>query len=58
MSTLYICSQNDILLNKLLEFYYKGDNLNKMLSIINGTSSISLRIVTGFLQIIQKHCDV
>ena len=48
MSTLYICSQNDILLDKLLEFYYKGDNLNKMLSIINGTSSISLRIVDWF----------
>ena len=43
-----IYSQNDILLNKLLNFYYKDDNLNKMLSIINGTSKISLRIVDWF----------
>ena len=43
-----IHSQNDILLNKLLEFYYKDGNLDKMLSIINGTSKISLRIVDWF----------
>ena len=43
-----ICSQNDILLDKLLEFYYKNDNINKMLSIINGTSKVSLRIVDWF----------
>lgn len=41
-------SQNDVLLNKLLNFYYKDDNLNEMLSIINGTSKISLRIVDWF----------
>lgn len=43
-----IYSQNDVLLNKLLEFYYKDDNLNSMLSIINGTSEVSLRIVDWF----------
>lgn len=43
-----IYSQNDVLLNKLLEFYYKEDNLNSMLSIINGTSEVSLRIVDWF----------
>ena len=43
-----ICSQNDILLTKLLEFYYKDKKLDKMLSIINGTSKISLRIVDWF----------
>ena len=43
-----ICSQNDILLDKLLNFYYKDDNLQKMLTIINGTSPISLRIVDWF----------
>ena len=37
-------SQNDILLNKLMSFYNKNDNLNKMLNIINGNSKISLRI--------------
>ena len=42
--------QNDILLTKLLEYYKKDDNLNmdKMLSIINGESRISLRIVDWF----------
>lgn len=43
-----IYSQNDVLLNKLLDFYYKDDNLNAMLSIINGTSEVSLRIVDWF----------
>ena len=46
MNVLY--SQNDILLNKLMEFYYKDNNLNEMLQIINGTSKISLRIVDWF----------
>ena len=41
-------SQNDILLNKLMSFYNKNDNLNKMLNIINGNSKISLRIVDWF----------
>ena len=43
-----IYSQNDVLLNKLLSFYYQDDNLNIMLSIINGTSKVSLRIVDWF----------
>ena len=46
--SLSICSQNDILLDKLMEFYYQEDRLHKMLSIINGTSKISLRIVDWF----------
>jgi hypothetical protein len=42
--------QNDILLNKLLEYYNKNENvnMNKMLGIINGESRISLRIVDWF----------
>lgn len=43
-----LCSQNDILLNKLMTFYNTNDNLNKMLNIINGNSKISLRIVDWF----------
>jgi hypothetical protein len=43
-----IYSQNDILLNKLLTFYYKDDHIATMLNIINGTSNISLRIVDWF----------
>ena len=40
--------QNDLLLNKLMEYYKKDDNLDKMLKIINGESRISLRIVDWF----------
>ena len=41
-------TQNDLLLNKLLQFYNKNNNLEKMLNIINGKSKISLRIVDWF----------
>jgi hypothetical protein len=41
-------TQNDLLLNKLLQFYDLNDNLDKALNIINGKSSISLRIVDWF----------
>ena len=42
-------TQNDILLNKLLIFYKNTDYFDKMISIINGTSNISLRIVDWFV---------
>ena len=48
MSSQRIYSQNDILLNKLMKFYQEDDNLKRMLSIINGTSKVSLRIVDWF----------
>jgi hypothetical protein len=41
-------SQNDLLLNNLIEFYKNENNLDKMLKIITGESSISLRIVDWF----------
>jgi len=41
-------TQNDLLLNKLLDFYKESDNLDKILQIINGQSKISLRIVDWF----------
>jgi len=41
-------SQNELLLQKLMLFYNNNDNLNKMLTIINGESKISLRIVDWF----------
>ena len=41
-------TQNDLLLNKLLQFYNAHDNLDKALNIINGKSTISLRIVDWF----------
>ena len=41
-------TQNDLLLNTLLEFYKNEDNLNKILKIITGDTKISLRIVDWF----------
>lgn len=41
-------TQNNILLEKLMEFYKRDNNLLTMLNIINGNSSISLRIVDWF----------
>jgi len=47
MTTNY-STQNDLLLQNLLEFYKEGDNMDKMLNIINGKSVISLRIIDWF----------
>jgi hypothetical protein len=41
-------TQNSLLLDNLRAFYIQGDNLETMLSIINGDSEISLRIVDWF----------
>lgn len=41
-------TQNSLLLNNLLQFYKKNNYLELMLSIINGVSPISLRIVDWF----------
>ncbi len=49
MSTLVnYTTQNDLLLDNLLEFYKDEKRLDKMLSIITGESKISLRIVDWF----------
>ena len=42
-------TQNELLINKLLEFYSNIDNLEKMLFIITGKSKISLRIIDWFV---------
>ena len=47
MTTTY-STQNSLLLDKLLKFYDQDNNLDNMLKIINGESSISLRIVDWF----------
>ena len=47
MTTQY-STQNQLLLNKLLKFYNKDNNLSKILSIINGESKISLRLIDWF----------
>lgn len=41
-------TQNSLLLNKLLEYYRVDNNLNKILKIINGESTISLRLIDWF----------
>ena len=42
-------TQNDLLLNKLTEFYNEVDYLETMMRIINGETKISLRIVDWFV---------
>ena len=53
MTTTYTSSsvntQNDLLMKNLMEFYGDRENINKMMSIINGESKISLRIVDWFV---------
>jgi len=41
-------TQNELLLNNLMSFYEKNDNLSKMLKIITGETCISLSIVDWF----------
>ncbi len=44
-------TQNDLLLHKVLRFYHEndGENMDKMLEVINGTTNISLRIMDWFV---------
>ena len=42
-------TQNELLLENLMEFYQNRDHLHKMMFIINGESKISLRIVDWFV---------
>ena len=42
-------TQNNLLLQTLLNFYNKDDNLNKIIPIINGDSKISLRLIDWFV---------
>jgi len=48
MSLVKYNTQNELLLNTLLSFYKKDDNLKKILKIITGETKISLRIVDWF----------
>jgi hypothetical protein len=49
MNNSYCSSQNDLLMENLLEFYKCNENLNRMFKIITGDSKISLRIVDWFV---------
>jgi hypothetical protein len=48
MTTVNYTTQNELLLNNLMEFYKDETNLTRMLKIITGDSKISLRIVDWF----------
>ena len=57
MATVCI-TQNDLILKNLLSFYRTDGNFEKMLPIINGESSISLRIVDWFATNYSKQYSV
>jgi hypothetical protein len=42
-------TQNELLLNNLMSFYNKDNNLQKILPIINGESKLSIRIIDWFV---------
>lgn len=42
-------TQNSLLLGKLMQFYNKDDNINRILPIINGEHKISLRLIDWFV---------
>ena len=44
-----LLTQNEILMKNLIEFYKNKENIDKMITIINGESNISLRIVDWFV---------
>ena len=46
--SLQYTNQNDLLLKNFREYYSDQENMDKMISIINGQSAISLRIVDWF----------
>lgn len=48
MTTATYTTQNDLIMNNLMEFYKNETNLTRMLKIITGESTISLRIVDWF----------
>jgi len=42
-------TQNSLLLGKLMQFYNKDNNINRILPIINGEHKISLRLIDWFV---------
>jgi len=49
MSTRYSTTQNDLLLSSLMNYYVNKENLDKIISVINGEGKISLRIIDWFV---------
>jgi hypothetical protein len=46
--TAQLLSQNDLLLINIMKFYDTSNNMETMLSIVNGVSNVSLRIIDWF----------
>jgi hypothetical protein len=44
-----ICTQNELLMKTMMDFYNKDNNIEKILPIINGESSTSLRLIDWFV---------
>ena len=42
-------TQNNLLLNKLMEYYRKNNNIDRILPIINGEHTVSLRLIDWFV---------
>ncbi len=49
MSVRIATTQNDLLLNSLMDYYDEKQVLNRLISIINGESKVSLRIIDWFV---------
>jgi hypothetical protein len=49
MASRHSQTQNELLLTNLLDFYKKDNNMERLMKIINGESSISLRIIDWFV---------
>lgn len=49
MSNEKYSTQNTLLMNKMMEFYNKDNNIEKILPIINGESGVSLRLIDWFV---------
>jgi hypothetical protein len=48
-TTNHLNTQNELLMKNLMDFYQNTDHIHKMMSIINGETKISLRIVDWFV---------
>jgi len=58
MDTLKIASKNDILLNSLFLFYKEKKYMDTILPIINGQSTISLRVLDWFVTNFSKKYNI
>jgi len=57
MASKPMCRQ-DLLMNKLIDFYSIPNNINELLPIISGTSNISLRVIDWFVTNFAKKYNI